>query len=73
MGLIENRAYLLEVVNTKMPFGKYKGKYILDLPEYYIFWYKQKGFPKGKIGDMMALVCEIKTNGLDRDLRKLRN
>lgn len=55
-----------------MPFGKYKGVYLIDIPEYYIVWYKNKGFPKGKLGTMLALVYELKLNGLEDILRKLR-
>ena len=36
-----------------MPFGKYKGRYLIDLPEHYLIWYKNKGFPKGKIGKQL--------------------
>jgi len=56
----------------KMPFGKYKGVYLIDIPEHYIVWYKNKGFPKGKLGEMMALVYELKLNGLEEILRKIR-
>ncbi|MEZ4787000.1 MAG: DUF3820 family protein [Flavobacterium haoranii] len=63
---------LIKLANTKMPFGKYEGRFIIDLPEYYIVWYKQKGFPKGKLGEQLALVYEIKLNGLEDLVRKLR-
>lgn len=56
----------------KMPFGKYKGYYLVDIPEYYLVWYKNQGFPKGKLGTMMALVYEMQLNGLEDILRKLR-
>ena len=46
---------LIELVKAKMPYGKYKGCYVTDLPEYYLVWYKDKGFPKGKLGELMAL------------------
>ncbi|SHJ68925.1 DUF3820 family protein [Flavobacterium haoranii] len=62
---------LIKLANTKMPFGKYEGRFIIDLPEYYIVWYKQKGFPKGKLGEQLALVYEIKLNGLEDLVRKL--
>lgn len=55
-----------------MPFGKYKGQKLIDLPEYYLVWYKQKGFPKGKLGDQMGLMYEIKLNGLEYLLSPLR-
>ena len=65
---------LIKLANTKMPFGKYEGRFLIDLPEYYLVWYKQKGFPKGKLGEQMALVYELQLNGLEdlvRNIRKL--
>jgi uncharacterized protein (DUF3820 family) len=59
---------LIEVVQTKMPFGKYKGTLISDLPVYYLEWLHNKGFPPGKLGMMLGTVYEIKTNGLTRIL-----
>jgi len=53
------------LANSKMPFGKYKGMPIVDLPERYLIWFSQKGFPEGKIGDMLRIVYEIKRNGLE--------
>ena len=55
-----------------MPFGKYKGKYLIDLPEFYLVWYRNKGFPQGKLGEMMHLVYEIQLNGLEDLVRRLR-
>ena len=49
-----------------MPYGKYKGRFLIDLPEYYLVWYRNKGFPKGQIGDMLATVYELKVNGLEQ-------
>lgn len=68
-----NQQHALEVLaNTKMPFGKYKGKHLIDLPEHYIVWYNAKGFPKGKLGDQLRLVYELQLNGLEDLVRKLR-
>ena len=64
---------LLKLANMKMPFGKYAGRYLVDLPENYVLWFKQKGFPKGELGEQMAAICEIKANGLEPLLRPLRN
>jgi uncharacterized protein (DUF3820 family) len=49
----------------KMPFGKYKDLRLLDLPERYLVWFSQKGFPEGKLGEMLQAVYEIKLNGLE--------
>ena len=69
---MSDKEELIKLANTKMPFGKYEGRFIIDLPEYYIVWYKQKGFTKGKLGEQLALVYEIKLNGLEDLVRKLR-
>ncbi|MEO1031656.1 DUF3820 family protein [Winogradskyella sp.] len=68
---------LIELAHYKMPFGKYKGEYLVDIPEYYYTWFKQKGFPEGKLGRMMLQMYDIKINGLEdmiqtikRDFRK---
>lgn len=60
------------VARMLMPYGKYKGRRIIDLPEPYLVWYKQKGFPKGKLGDQLALVLEIKANGLENVFKPYR-
>jgi len=68
-----NQQHLLEILaNSKMPYGKFKGKHLIDLPEHYIVWYNNKGFPKGKLGDQLRLVYELKLNGLEDLVRKLR-
>ena len=54
-----------------MPFGKFKGTYLIDLPEHYVVWYNNKGFPKGKLGDMLRLVYELKLNGLEHLIHKI--
>ena len=71
-GSIENHEFLLELANTKMPFGKYAGRYLVDLPETYILWFKEKGYPNGKLGQMIELMMEIQLNGLEHLLRPLR-
>ena len=55
-----------------MPYGKYKGRYMIDLPEHYVVWYRNKGFPKGQIGDMLATVYELKVNGLEELVRTIQ-
>jgi uncharacterized protein len=55
----------IALTKTKMPFGKYKGSRLVDLPERYLVWFSQKGFPEGKLGAMLQAVYEIKRNGLE--------
>lgn len=62
----------LELAQTKMPFGKYKDRLLVDLPEYYLVWFKNKGFPKGELGEQLQLMYEIKLNGLEYLLRKVK-
>lgn len=74
MDLNLQKEFLEQLAHTKMPFGKYKDRYLIDLPEYYIVWYRRKGFPKGKLGDQMHTVYELKQNGLEylvRNIQKL--
>ena len=66
-------AVLLELAKMRMPFGKYKGRLLIDLPEPYVVWFSQKGFPAGKLGDMLRTVYEIKVNGLEYLFKPLRN
>ncbi len=63
---------LIELAHYKMPFGKYKDRYLVDIPEYYYTWYRQKGFPEGKLGRMMLEMHEIKINGLEPLIKKIR-
>ena len=63
---------LLDLVRVEMPFGKYKGRKLIDLPEFYLAWFSKKGFPKGKLGEQLALVHEIKINGLEYLFAPLR-
>ncbi len=64
---------LLDLVKMQMPYGKYKGYLICNIPESYLLWYKDKGFPKGKLGDLMATMFEIRVNGLEYLLAPLKN
>ncbi|MET4081214.1 uncharacterized protein (DUF3820 family) [Pedobacter sp. UYP30] len=69
---MHNQNALKELVEMEMPFGKYKGKLICNLPEDYLLWFKGKGFPKGKLGDLMATMFEIRLNGLEYLLDPLK-
>ncbi|MDB4927410.1 DUF3820 family protein [Mucilaginibacter sp.] len=63
---------LIDSVNTRMPFGKYKGTFICDMPVHYLEWLKNKGLPPGKLGMMLSTVYEIKINGLNTILMKIK-
>jgi len=68
----KSKQFLIKLALTKMPFGKYKGRFMIDLPEFYVVWYRNKGFPKGQIGDMLATVYELKVNGLEDMVRNIQ-
>ncbi|MBE7215888.1 DUF3820 family protein [Shewanella benthica] len=68
-----NEQVLLDAINQKMPFGKYAGRKLLELPEPYLVWFHSKGFPEGKLGEQLALMYEIKLNGLEGMLEPLLN
>lgn len=63
---------LKATVTTKMPFGKYKGTLLCNLPIAYLEWFKRKGFPNGKMGVLLETVYEIKLNGLDEIFGKIK-
>jgi uncharacterized protein len=65
MDSLTDKEYLLKFVKAKMPFGKYAGRLLIDLPEPYVVWFRQKGFPKSELGEMLELLYEIKVNGLE--------
>lgn len=68
-----DKQILTELTRFQMPFGKYKGVVISNLPEYYLIWFRQKGFPEGKLGMLMATMYEIRLNGLEYLLKGLKN
>jgi uncharacterized protein (DUF3820 family) len=63
---------LIELAHYKMPFGKFKDRYLVDLPEAYLIWFQQKGFPEGKLGQMLKSILEIKINELEPLIRKIQ-
>lgn len=67
-----NENDLLDALNQTMPFGKYKGRKLIDLPEPYLVWFHSKGFPKGKLGEQLALMYEIKLNGLEGMVKSVK-
>ena len=68
---LPNSEILLKLLNTRMPFGRYKGYPLIDLPESYVIWFSQKGFPEGQLGEMLQMLYEIKLNGLEHLLEPL--
>lgn len=63
---------LQRLVTVAMPFGKYQGRLIADLPSAYLSWFARKGFPRGELGDLLALMLELDHNGLRSLLDPLR-
>ncbi|MEM1257445.1 MAG: DUF3820 family protein [Bacteroidota bacterium] len=63
---------LLELAHYKMPYGKYKGRYLVDLPLAYLVWFRQKGFPKGNLGEHMQTMLDLKSDGLEPIIRRLQ-
>lgn len=63
---------LLLLLRREMPFGKYKGRLIADLPGNYLNWFAREGFPPGELGRLLALMHEIDHNGLGELLAPLR-
>jgi hypothetical protein len=61
----EQAQQFLKLARYRMPFGKYKGQLLIDLPEPYVVWFSKQGFPKGELGVMLSMLYEIKLNGLE--------
>jgi uncharacterized protein (DUF3820 family) len=69
----DNGEDLIKLANYRMPFGKYANKLLVEIPDVYYIWFEKKGFPKGELGRLMAMMLEIKINGLEYLLKPLRN
>lgn len=67
------KEHLIKLANTSMPFGKYKGRMLVDLPESYLLWFSREGFPRGELGLLLQLALEIEINGLNDMVRVLKN
>jgi uncharacterized protein (DUF3820 family) len=66
-----NKQHLIKLANTRMPFGRYQNSLLVNLPEPYLVWFKQKGFPKGELGQLLEEMYEIKLNGLEYLIKPL--
>lgn len=62
---------LIKIANTVMPFGKYKGRFLIELPEAYLLWFNRQGFPENELGRMLEIVLSLKVDGVDSLLRPL--
>lgn len=72
MEIEPDKEKLLELAHYRMPFGKYKDRYLVDLPLAYLVWFRQKGFPKGKLGEHLITMLDVKDNGLEPMIRKIQ-
>ncbi|MFM1878167.1 MAG: hypothetical protein RLZZ241_1033 [Bacteroidota bacterium] len=63
---------LIELAHYRMPFGKYSGHYLTELPLPYLVWFRQKGFPQGKLGQLLQTTLEVKENGLEALIARIR-
>lgn len=63
---------LLDIARQTMPFGKYEGRLIIDLPEEYLLWFNHQGWPEGKLGRWLQLALEVKVNGLEKIVEPLK-
>ncbi len=64
-------AFLIRLANARIPFGKYAGRLLIDLPEAYVVWFSHKGYPRGETGELLEALYAIKENGLESLLRPL--
>lgn len=67
-----DKEILIDIVTKTMPFGKYKGRLLCNLPEDYLVWMNRKGFPEGKLGMWLSTLYEIRLNGLEGILAELK-
>lgn len=68
----QQQQQLVKLAHSKMPFGKYEGYYLIDLPEFYLVWILNNRLPKGQLGEQLQLVYELKLNGLVDLVRNIK-
>jgi len=71
-GIGFSEAHLIKLANWKMPYGKYTGRTLIDLPEEYLFWFQKNGFPEGELGELLKFCLDLKIEGLDGLLKPLK-
>lgn len=67
-----NQQTLLKIARMPMPFGKYAGRHLIDLPEAYLLWFDKKGFPEGELGQLLQITLALKIEGLESVVRPLK-
>lgn len=70
--MLDSPETLKQLILTRMPFGKYSGRYLVDLPVAYLGWFEKKGFPQGPIGQQLMLMYQLKMDGNGDVLRQLQ-
>lgn len=70
--MIYDSTFLIKMVQSRMPFGKYEGWYITDLPVHYLEWFSREGFPNGDLGQYLSTMYEVKTNGIEQILDPIK-
>jgi uncharacterized protein len=67
-----NEEILIKLANYRMPYGRFADRLLLEIPEEYYIWFRNKGFPEGELGDFMSMMLELKTNGIEHVLVPLK-
>ena len=62
----------IKLASWEMPFGKYSGRVLIDLPEAYLYWFQKNDWPKGELGELLALALELKISGTDSLVKRLK-
>ncbi|MCH7868332.1 MAG: DUF3820 family protein [Myxococcales bacterium] len=70
---VPDPSMMYDLARMPMPFGRFKGRVLIDLPEPYVVWFKKNGFPKGRLGELLGMLYEVKANGLEPLFDELRN